>query len=300
MPQPSIEQLKSLEPRHGFFIGIDSDGCVFDTMELKQKECFIPLIVKIFGLQSVSKYVRECGEFVNLYSRWRGLNRYPALLKTLEMAAERPQVRKRGAAFPDLAPLRDWIAEETRLGMPALRQKAAQDAAGLLRRVLEWSEAVDAAVKEMVQGVGPFPGVREVLDKAGQQADLIVVSQTPTEALTREWSEHGVKDKVRLIAGQELGTKAEHLEMAAAGKYAAGRMLVVGDAPGDLAAARKAGALFFPVMPGQEEDSWDRLLNEALDRFFAEQYAGDYEKNLAEAFEAALPATPPWERQEVR
>ena len=25
-----------------FLVGIDSDGCAFDTMELKHKECFIP------------------------------------------------------------------------------------------------------------------------------------------------------------------------------------------------------------------------------------------------------------------
>ena len=28
------------------FIGVDSDGCVFDTMEVKHKECFIPNIIQ--------------------------------------------------------------------------------------------------------------------------------------------------------------------------------------------------------------------------------------------------------------
>jgi len=32
--------LKELKPVHDFFIGIDSDGCVFDTMEIKQKKIF--------------------------------------------------------------------------------------------------------------------------------------------------------------------------------------------------------------------------------------------------------------------
>jgi len=36
------QQLKDLQPEKEFFIGIDSDGCVFDTMEIKQKECFCP------------------------------------------------------------------------------------------------------------------------------------------------------------------------------------------------------------------------------------------------------------------
>jgi hypothetical protein len=34
--------LEDLKPQKEFFIGIDSDGCVFDTMEIKQKECFCP------------------------------------------------------------------------------------------------------------------------------------------------------------------------------------------------------------------------------------------------------------------
>ena len=34
--------LLELKPRYDFFIGIDSDGCAFDTMEIKHKECFCP------------------------------------------------------------------------------------------------------------------------------------------------------------------------------------------------------------------------------------------------------------------
>jgi len=40
------EVLENLEPKHDFFIAIDSDGCAFDTMEIKHKECFIPNIIK--------------------------------------------------------------------------------------------------------------------------------------------------------------------------------------------------------------------------------------------------------------
>jgi hypothetical protein len=52
-----------------FFIGIDSEGCAFDTMEIKHKECFIPSTIKYWDLQAVSKYAREAAEFVNLYSK---------------------------------------------------------------------------------------------------------------------------------------------------------------------------------------------------------------------------------------
>lgn len=51
--------LKEFQPQHDFFVGIDSDGCVFDSMEIKHKECFIPNIIKHWNLQPVSKYARR-------------------------------------------------------------------------------------------------------------------------------------------------------------------------------------------------------------------------------------------------
>ena len=51
--------LRDLKPEHKFFIGIDSDGCAFDTMEPKHKECFCPVFIWKFGLAAVSKYARE-------------------------------------------------------------------------------------------------------------------------------------------------------------------------------------------------------------------------------------------------
>src|SRR5438270_8735522 len=95
-----------------FLIGIDSDGCVFDTMEIKHKECFIPNFIKHFGLQAVSKYAREAAEFVNLYSKWRGANRFPAYLMALEMLQDRPEARSRAAKVPPMNGLRLWVQQE--------------------------------------------------------------------------------------------------------------------------------------------------------------------------------------------
>ena len=68
--------LRDFKPSKEFFIGIDSDGCIFDSMEIKHKECFAPMFIKNFHLQPVSKYAREVWEFVNLYSKDRGANRF--------------------------------------------------------------------------------------------------------------------------------------------------------------------------------------------------------------------------------
>ena len=286
--------LKGFQKTKDFFIGIDSDGCAFDTMEIKHKECFTPNIIKHWDLQAVSKYAREAAEFVNLYSKWRGINRFPALVMVFDLLRERAEVIARGVDIPQAPVLRRWMEEEKMLGNPALKLAVEKTRDPELIQTLTWSEAVNATVADMVHGVPPFPHLRETLEKATPQADMIVVSATPGEALTREWQEHDIAKFVAVIAGQEMGKKAEHLALAAGGKYPSDRVLMVGDAPGDMKAARANDALFYPINPGHEEDSWQRFHDEALDRFFAGKYAGDYEAKRVAEFDKLLPEQPPW------
>jgi len=97
-----------------------------------------------------------------------------------------------------------------------------------------------------------------------------------------------------MIAGQEHGTKAEHLKYGAKGKYPDEKILMIGDANGDLKAAKSNGALFFPINPGEEEKSWEKLYKEGLDRFFAGTFKGAYEEKLIKEFESFLPEHPHW------
>lgn len=288
--------LKDFQPKHDFFIGLDSDGCAFDTMEVKHKECFIPNIIKYYNLAAVSKYAREAGEFVNLYSKWRGINRWPALLMVFDLLAERPEVRQRGARLPEAPTLREWAKTEKALGNPQLKAAVARTGDPVLKHALAWSEAVNATIAEIVHDVPPFPFVRESLEAVGAKADIIVVSATPGEALQREWAEHDIAKHCAIIAGQELGSKKEHLQLAADAKYPQNHVLMIGDAPGDLQAARANGFLFYPINPGAEDGSWQRFYEEARHRFFDGRYAGDYERVLIDEFEALLPETPPWKR----
>ena len=291
------EDLKNLTPKKEFFIGIDSDGCAFPSMELKHKECFIPNIVKHWKLQSISKYAREAAEFVNLYSQWRGENRFPALLRVFDLLKNRPEVQKSSVKIPEVPALRKWVASAPSLGNPTLKQEIESNPDPDLIQTLKWSEAVNVTIADTVVDVPPFPGVRQALEKMVEKADVIVVSGTPGEALQREWAEHDIAKYVRIIAGQELGKKKEHLGLAAGGKYPTEKMLMIGDAPGDMKAAKAVGAQFYPIKPGSEEESWDRLLNEAMDRFFSGSYAGDYEDKLIEEFNELLPDTPPWKKR---
>ena len=291
-PDPS-QPLRDFEPRKKFFIGIDSDGCMFDSMEIKHKECFAPMFIKHFHLQAASKYARQAWEFVNLYSRSRGCNRFHAVASALALLGRRPEVRARQVAIFDTRALEEWTARESKLGESALAAEI-KAGHGELAPFLDWSKAVNAAIADIARGVPPFPLARECLEKLARQADVIVISQTPGEALRREWAEHGLEKYVRLVAGQEMGSKSEHLKLAAAGKYPRENILMIGDAPGDCQAAKANDVLFFPVVPNREEASWKELFEVGLDRFLAGKFAGEYEQRMFDEFDASLPALLPW------
>ena len=281
-----------ITPQHDFLVGIDSDGCAFDTMELKHKECFIPNIINHWELQGVSKYAREAAEFVNLYSKSRGINRFPALVEALEWLQKRPEVKARGVKIEIPQSLVRWIEGETKLGNPALEEAVNGSNDEELKRTLKWSLAVNQSITDMVRGVPPFPLVRESLQVLSQKADNLVVSATPQEALKREWDEHDLTQFVVAICGQEIGTKKESLQ--AATKYAADHTLMIGDAPGDYKAAVANKALFYPINPGAEEASWQRFHNEGIERFLSGTFAGEYQQALLDEFDSFLPKDPPW------
>jgi phosphoglycolate phosphatase-like HAD superfamily hydrolase len=282
----------SITPKHDFLIGIDSDGCVFDSMELKHKECFIPAFINHYELQGVSKYAREAAEFVNLYSKSRGANRFPALAEQLDWLRRRPEVKARGIPVARPKGLVDWVARETKLGNPALEKAVAASGDPDLKQALAWSVAVNKAIAEMVRGVPPFPFVRQCLERFADQADMLVCSQTPNAALEAEWAEHDLSRFVLAICGQEVGSKKESL--AAAQQYPANHTLMIGDAPGDYKAAAANQCLFFPINPGAEEASWRRLFEEGIQRFFEGSFAGAYQERLLAEFDASLPERPPW------
>jgi len=294
---PAAQVLIDFKPQQSFFVGIDSDGCAFDAMELKQKECFTPSTIRVWGLQPVSKYARETAEWVNLYSRWRGANRWPALVKVFELLADRPEVQARGIKVPGGKALGEFLASGFSPSEAGLKSYiSAGHGDEELWRGLEWTRAIDNLVAMTVRNVPPFPMVRESLQKLQGKADMMVISTTASDALEREWGEHGLAQYMAVMAGQNMGTKKQHLEFAAKGKYANDHILMIGDAPGDRDAAHAVGALYYPINPGAEEMSWQRFHDEASDRFLNGTYAGAYESALIAEFDQLLSDTPPWRK----
>ncbi len=298
----AAKPLRDFEPKHKFFVGIDSDGCVFDTMGIKQRECFCPWMIGCFGLQPVAQAARECKEFADLFSRTRGGNRHKTLKRILaELLPTHPMVKARNFNVPQLPHYFAWVDDaESLLSNDGLKDAIAKEsnarAKKELEQVLQWSERVNWTIEKIVKDVPPFPYVRETLEKISLLADIIVVSSTPYEALGREWAEHDIAKYAGVMAGQEMGTKKEHLALAAGDKYEPNNVLMIGDAPGDMKAAMANNALFYPINPGSEIESWKRLHDEAFERFVNGRYAGSYEKKLIAEFDECLPEEAPWKK----
>ena len=293
--------LKDFKPKKKFFVGIDSDGCAFDSMGIKQRECFCPWMIAYFGLQPVAYAARQCKDFADLFSKTRGANRHKTLKRILtELLPSHPMVKTRNFNVPQLPHYFKWVDDpDSLLSNEGLKQAidttSSPEVKSELEHVLEWSEQVNKAVKDIVKDVPPFPFVREGLEKITQFADAIVVSGTPGEALAREWQEHDIAKYVAVIAGQEMGKKTQHLEYTTKDKYEPNHVLMIGDAPGDMKAAKANNALFYPINPGDEEKSWQRFYDEAFDKFINGQYAGSYEEKVIAEFDKYLPERPPWE-----
>lgn len=288
-------ELRGWKPRHARLVAVDSDGCVFDTVALKQRMCFHPLIVSHWNLGAIEALVRETAEYVNLFSPWRGQNRFLNLLRTFDLLAGRADVLASGVSLPDTAALRRFVESGAPLGNPALQEAVRATREPGLAALLAWSLAVDAAVARLGP-VAPFSHVRAALDLMRGQADIVCVSQTPAATVEREWRACGLLQHADGVAGPELGTKAEHLHLLSAGGYGAGCVLMIGDAPGDMEAAERAGVLFYPIQPGGEADSWHCFVQEGWRRFLGGSLAGAYADGLRARFLASLTHRPPWER----
>ena len=290
--QDTRTELKNIPKQHDFLICIDSDGTVFDTMPAKHR-CFRDCLERYFERNGLSagRKAAEVWKYVNLDSIHRGENRFRALLLALDL------LRGRGADVPDTLRFRAWVAMEPCLGNPALKSLLERDFSEEMSLICDWSVGSDEAIAATVRGIPPFPHVRETLARASESADLVVVSNTPCATLKREWREHSVDRFVAWIAGQEYGSKKDQIRLISEDKYPPGHILMIGDSSGDRVAAEANGALFFPVIPGRETESWRELSEAGLDRFFSGTYAGEYQEHLLDVFQSSLLATPPWEAE---
>ncbi|WWO73618.1 hypothetical protein V4937_02340 [Histophilus somni] len=65
---------------------------------------------------------------------------------------------------------------------------------------------------------------------------------------------------------------------------------MVGDSPGDLNSANEASVNFFPILCGNEDESWDQLVLETLGKLVYQKFDSQYQAQLVAKFNANLTA----------
>ena len=267
-----------------YFIGIDSDGTVFDSMKIKHTDSFIPAAIQIFDLKKYAAEYKEAAERINLYSLKRGVNRFPGLYMALcEMKESR-------FFQEDMGAFRAYLDSGYALSNAGLEKWLAENPSEFMQKVFAWSKLGDEYFEKLTENIPAFEGVSEAVEYMGKYSDIMVVSAASGKGLQKDWGNAGLTDKVSFIAGQEFGNKAKQLSFAAEKGYECRRMLMIGDAPGDYDAAKEVGAWFYPIMPGRESQSWQVLHETYLGMFFTDQYDETVESKLYEAFVNTLKA----------
>lgn len=295
----TLGDLRDHEPKHEYFVGLDSDGTVFDSMEVKHKDCFVGSLIRVFGLAAITHEVHEVWNYINIYSHTRGTNRFKALILTFDYLRDFDRVQLLKIQLPHLNKLRIWVESSKSLSNDSLQQlimDISENEREEIKRVLQWSHEVNNVVKTTVFNLPPLKGAIQAMNLLKGRVDLMVISNTPLNTLHREWTENKILSNILCIGGQETGTKIEMLLAVAKGKYTDDHVLIIGDSPGDLNAARNTNALFFPILPTREEQSWKVFNSESCDYFLSSNYNASYQKDQIMKFESILDDNPPWDK----
>lgn len=265
-----------------YLVCVDSDGCAMDTMDIKHFRCFGPCMVEEWGLEEWAQPILARWNEINLYTMTRGVNRFKGLAMALD------EINAQYTAIEGLDELKAWAASAPELSNGAL-EKALPTAQGpCLAKALSWSRKVNAAINALPESEKkPFDGAAAGLAAAHAAADVAVVSSANREAVEEEWARCGLLGSVDVLCCQDAGSKAACIAQLKAKGYAPDHILMVGDAPGDKAAAEKNGVWFYPILVRHEAESWAELVSTALARLTSGAYA-PYGEALAEKFLANL------------
>lgn len=277
------------EKKKEYIVCIDSDGCAMDTMDVKHKKYFGPLLIEEWKIKNKNKFMKIWND-VNLYSETRGINRFKGFFAAFK------KMKETGEEVGDIDMIENWINNTDELSNISLEKeikklektKKESKKGEQLKKLLNWSRNVNLGIKELEKTDRPFRGVKEALENISSVSDIVIVSSANREAIISEWSRHNILKYTDTVFSQEDGTKSDCLEKIRKYGYENKKILMIGDSPGDLEAAQKNNVLFYPIISGKEEEMWIELIKKAKDKFLKHEYRGEYQNELIDRFKRNL------------
>ncbi len=276
------EDIKEFRKTRDFLICIDSDGCVMDTMDVKHMRCFGPCLVYEWDLGEYREEIIRLWRKVNLLSISRGVNRFQGLAQVLKNIHEN-YIRVEG-----LDGYLRWAESAQELSDKSLEEAYEKTENICMKKAMDWSRLVNQSMA-MVSDTKkpPFEGTEDALRLAREKADIVILTAANRREINKEWEVFELAQYTDLLMSQENGRKEECLNELLEKGYEKDHVLMVGDAPADLAAAQAAGVLFYPILAYQERESWENF-SDALDHFTNGDYAGSYQEERIKEFQENL------------
>ncbi|MDB8805240.1 MULTISPECIES: HAD family hydrolase [unclassified Romboutsia] len=270
------------EKTQEFLICIDSDGCAMNTMEIKHRRCFAPEMIKTWNLYEKEDYILNLWYDINLYTKTRGINRFKGLAETFKI------ISNEGIEIDDLDSLVNWVETTNELSNKSLEREIEKTNSKALKMAYEWSLNVNKSIEQLPKGDEPFENVKEGLETLSKLVDVAVVSSANGEALDDEWNRHNFVRHLKALLGQEAGTKQYCISELKKKGYDEKKILMVGDAPGDLQAAKNNNVNFYPILVNKESYSWKRLVNEVVPKLMNGTFDEAYQNQLIKEFNDSL------------
>lgn len=272
--------LQNFKKNKEFLVCIDSDGCAIDSMNIKHINCFGPRMVDEWNLHQWADEILESWNHVNLFSMTRGINRFKGLLMALR------EIDERYIKVDDLASFAHWAETTNELSNNSLsRAIEANPDSICLKKALAWSNAVNESIKKLPEEeVLPFGMVKEALIFAHDMADIAIVSSANLGAIMDEWERHELLAHVDLVLAQNAGTKAYCIGELLKKGYDPAKVVMCGDAPGDMDAAKVNGVFYYPIKVNLEKESWAEFIEVGFGKLLDGSYSGEYQSEKIDEF----------------
>ena len=271
--------LSEFKKTKDFLVCVDSDGCAMDTMDIKHIKCFGPCMVEVWQLQKWEKDILKRWNEINLYTLTRGINRFKGLSLALS------EINEQYRAIDGIDDLIYWSENADELSNTSLKKEIEKSPEKeIFKLALKWSENVNEAIKKLPQSeIKPFPLVKEALKLAHEKADVAIVSSANLGAVLDEWEKHGLLEHTDIVLTQNVGSKAFCISELLKKGYDNKKVVMCGDAPGDLKAAESNKVYYFPILVKNEEKSWQSFINQGFSHLLNDSYE-EYEKTIKRDF----------------
>ena len=271
--------LSEFKKTKDFLVCVDSDGCAMDTMDIKHIKCFGPCMVEVWQLQKWEKDILKRWNEINLYTLTRGINRFKGLSLALS------EINEQYRAIDGIDDLIYWSENADELSNTSLKKEIEKSPEKeIFKLALKWSENVNEAIKKLPQSeIKPFPLVKEALKLAHEKADVAIVSSANLGAVLDEWEKHGLLEHTDIVLTQNVGSKAFCISELLKKGYDNKKVVMCGDAPGDLKAAESNKVYYFPILVKNEEKSWQGFINQGFSHLLDGSYK-EYETIIKRDF----------------